>query len=66
MPLYVRQKEQDGRITSNAEVCTETKIHVAQIQNDVNHIKKDIQESKDTQVRIFDSIDQIKNELILR
>lgn len=61
-----KQKEQDNKITGNTEACTETKVHVAQIQSDVNNIKEDIQESKDTQNRIFDSIDQIKDTLISR
>ena len=60
-----RQDKQEGMIRKNADTCGEIKLHVATIQTDVKHINEAIQESKETQTRIFEKLDEINRGAVM-
>ena len=61
---YVRgQSKQDINIEKVTNTSIETKINVIKMQSDLEHIKDKVDASENTQQKILDKIDDLKDEI---
>ena len=55
------QDEQDTSISENSAAIQKTCIDIAEMRKDIEHIKEDGTESKETQQKILDKLDDLKD-----
>lgn len=56
------QDKQDSKIDKNCDEITAVKVDIATIQSDVEHIKGDIEASKEIQQSILEKLDDLKDD----